>query len=159
MSPEGAKITRRRAIALRKFCDKLLQKYLPSNMPYEFVISLDKHITDRMWDRCIHPRKVSRLLTHLVKYHLCEVLWYAEAKPAIRLAIMDEDDNYLMIGATTHKYDKPDGTTKYVLRLRSVYYERNRTRLIEQHVIRINDNELYPFKTVCQSDDDLSESE
>lgn len=157
MSPEGVKLCRRRAIALRKFCDKLLAKYLPANMPYEFVISLDKHITERMWDRCIHPDKVSRLLTHLVKYHLCEVLWYAEANPAPRLAIMDEDDDYLMIGATTHKYELPVGTTKYVLRLRSIYHERNRNRLIDQHYIRINDNELYSYKTVQQSDDDLSE--
>lgn len=59
---------------LKTFINDLRTRYIPSEFPY--FILFDRHFINRFYDRNISSNDISKIITKIVKYKLCEVIYY-----------------------------------------------------------------------------------
>lgn len=129
---------------MNSLCNKYVAKTYPINIEFGLAKN-DNHFIERMYDRGIDKLVVSRLITHMIKYHMCEVIYYA-LTGVKRLEV--EDSNFNMIGVSLSA-KLIDSVTQIRICPRTLYVTReNRNRVLDENIlqsIRIDDNE-YNFK-------------
>lgn len=112
----------RYASELSEFNNMLLDKYnlRGKDGTTGIGLSFDKHIVDRMLDRCVTKVMVSTMITRLVKYHLCELLFLNSLDSSQRIDLWYEG---FILGCTVQQI--PDKPNVYNIRLRTIFKVRN----------------------------------
>lgn len=67
----------RYASELSEFLLHLRSKYSLKSSTIKVSLSFEKHLVDRMLDRSVTKIFLSTMITRLVKFHLCELLYLA----------------------------------------------------------------------------------
>lgn len=90
---------------VRDFINTLRSKYIPETMTKFFDIrfSLDNHFAERIIERKINKSAFERIITNLVKYKLCEVVYISTLRPTTRINIKDYTG--LVVGITGTHYE------------------------------------------------------
>ena len=79
---------------IREFIQRLAEKYLPKGMSsfFKITFSLDNHLAERVIERKVNKKAFERLITGLVRDHLCEVIYLAIRNPSMTNTYMGSSD-------------------------------------------------------------------
>ena len=124
---------------IREFVQHLSAKYLPFNMSLFFNVTftLDNHLAERMIERKFKKEAFERLVTGLVKNHLCEVIYLSILEPSVRINILDKSG--LLLGVTGKHYE--DGNFNIKLHTCFIPNNQEAIKLIKTKVIKLKNKE------------------
>lgn len=90
---------------IRNFVQSLAKKYVPSDITkfFNITFSLDNHLAERVMERKVNKQAFERLITGLIKYHLCEIIYLSIVEPSVRINLFDKTG--LLLGVTGTHYE------------------------------------------------------
>lgn len=108
----------RYASELSEFLLMIINKYRLKEAGVNVSLSFEKHLVDRMLDRSVTKMFLSTMITRLVKYHLCELLFLNTLDPNKRIDLWY--DGFIM-GCTVTEIREGE----YNVKLRTIFKASN----------------------------------
>lgn len=90
---------------VREYLTSLSGRYIPESLTKFFDIrfSLENHFAERVIERKVDKVAFERVITSLVKYKLCEVIYWSILEPSVRINLRDRTG--LIVGVTGRHHE------------------------------------------------------
>ena len=119
----------RYASELSEFINSLTDKYNLRNSTIPTTMTFEKHLVDRLLDRAITKVHLSTMITRLIKFRLCELLFLHTLDPSKRVDLWFEG---YILGCSVTKFEGGE-FTRYNIKLRTIFKASNTRNQLDNY--------------------------